>query len=68
MKDANVEWIEEQCIKIDNEMTTGRSKKAFNTLRTLTATNQPKARVVADADGYILTVSRAGGVNTAATF
>jgi exonuclease III len=59
MKEAKEEWIEEQCDSIDKEMTTGSSKQAYSTLKTLTKTSQPKASVIADADGNLLTESAA---------
>ncbi|KAH3825216.1 hypothetical protein DPMN_127090 [Dreissena polymorpha] len=50
-----MDW--EQFIIIDEEMTACSSKHACNTLKTLTKTSQPKACVVSDADGNLLTES-----------
>ena len=48
MKDANDEWIKEQCIIIYNEMTAGGSEKAYSIIKTLEKTSQAKASVVTD--------------------
>ncbi|KAH3740835.1 hypothetical protein DPMN_047549 [Dreissena polymorpha] len=51
MKKAKETWIEEQFFNIFTEMSTGRSKKADLTLKTLTKTSQPKISAIADVDG-----------------
>ncbi|KAH3724518.1 hypothetical protein DPMN_050337 [Dreissena polymorpha] len=50
MKEANEEWIEEQGIIIDKEMSAGSSKKAYSIPKILTKTSQSKASVISDAD------------------
>ncbi|KAH3734047.1 hypothetical protein DPMN_040486 [Dreissena polymorpha] len=49
------EWIEEYWINLDKK--TGSSKKAYITLKILTMINQPKASVIAEADGNFLSES-----------
>ena len=58
LKEVREEWIKEQCIIIDKEITTGRSKKAYSTLKTLTKPSHPKASVISDADGNLLIVAQ----------
>ena len=47
--------IEKKCMTIDSEMASGNSKTAYRVLRTLTTTNQPRATVIDDKDGKLLT-------------
>ncbi|KAH3857952.1 hypothetical protein DPMN_100570 [Dreissena polymorpha] len=42
MKEANEEWIDEQFIIIDKELTAWNNKKAYSTLKTLTKTNKTR--------------------------
>ena len=49
MKAAKKEWIEEQCKNIEKGMMTGNSKKAYNTLKTLTKFQQHKSAVIEDS-------------------
>ena len=55
MKAAKEDWIEEQCNAIDKGTNAGNSKEAYNTLKTLTKTSQPKMPVIEDRDGTLLT-------------
>ena len=50
-------WIEEQCKNVEKGMMTGNSKEAYNTLKTLTRTQQHKSAVIEDSSGNILTES-----------
>ncbi|XP_071479659.1 uncharacterized protein [Diadema antillarum] len=57
MKAAKENWIEAQCKVIDKGLTAGNIKEAYNTLKTLTKTSQPKSPVIDDKDGNLLTNS-----------
>ena len=57
MRAAKEEWIDRQCDNIEKGMEAGNSKQAYNTLRSLTRTSQPRAKVIADKDGKLLTDS-----------
>ena len=57
MKTAKEDWIEEQCRSIDRGMEIGQSKQAYNTLKALTKTSQPRSTVIDDKDGNLLTES-----------
>ena len=57
MRAAKEEWIEEQCDNIEKGMETGNSKQAYSTLKALTKTSQPRANVIDDKDGNLLTDS-----------
>ena len=59
MKAAKKEWIEEQCKNIEKGMMTGNSKKAYNTLKTLTKTQQHKSAVTEYSSGNNQTESTA---------
>ena len=54
MKSAKEEWIEEQCKNIEKRMMSGNGKKAYNTLKALTKTQQHKSAVIEDSSGNIL--------------
>ncbi|XP_076438257.1 uncharacterized protein LOC143277357 [Babylonia areolata] len=57
MKAAKENWIEEQCEEGEKGMEAGNSKRAYNTLKTLTKTSQPRSAVIEDKDGKLLTDS-----------
>ena len=57
MKEAKEDWIEGQCRNIEEGFKRGNSKQAYETLRTLTKTQQPKASVIEDSSGNLLTES-----------
>ena len=59
MRNAKEKWIEQQCGEIQQGMAAGNSKRAYETLRTLTKTQQPKASVIEDSSGNLLTESTA---------
>ena len=59
MKEAKEAWTEQQCKNIEKRMMSGNSKKAFNTLKALTKTQQHKSAVIEDSSGGILTESTA---------
>ena len=59
MKDAEEDWIVQQCQKIDQGLARGNSKEAYNTLKTLSKTSQPKTPVIEDKDGHLLTDNEA---------
>ena len=56
---AKEEWIEEQCKNIEKVMMSGNSKKAYNTLKALTKTQQHKSAITEDSSGNILMESTA---------
>ena len=59
MKKAKEEWIERQCDDIEESFSTGNTKKAYDTLKSLTKTQQPKSSVIEDSNGQLLTESNA---------
>ena len=59
MEAAKEEWTEVQCKNIEKRMTSENSKEAYNTLKTLTKTQQHKSAVIEDSSGNILTDSTA---------
>lgn len=59
MTEAKENWIEGQCRNIEEGIKRGSSKQAYDTLRTLTKTQQPKASVIEDSNGNLLTESPA---------
>ncbi|KAH3715509.1 hypothetical protein DPMN_058220 [Dreissena polymorpha] len=70
MKEVKEEWIEEQCIIIDKEMTAGSSKKAYITLKPLMKTSQLKLVLHQMLMGISLQrvpKSKTGGLKTAVT-
>ncbi len=59
MKETMAEYIDEQCINIDKKIITCSSKKAYNTLKSLTKTSQTKVSVVADAEDNMTAIATA---------
>ena len=59
MKVAKEEWIDGQFKNIEKGMMSGSSKEAYNTLKTLTKTQQHKSAVIEDSGENILTKSTA---------
>ncbi|XP_076436542.1 uncharacterized protein LOC143276040 [Babylonia areolata] len=57
MKAAKENWIEEQCEEVEKGMEAGNSKRAYDILKTLTKTSQPRSAVIKDKDGKLLTDS-----------
>ena len=55
MRAAKEKWIEKQCEAMEKGLETGNSKQAYNTLKALTKTSLPKAAVIEDTDGKLLT-------------
>ncbi|GFR93520.1 retrovirus-related Pol polyprotein LINE-1 [Elysia marginata] len=55
MKKAKEKWIDDQCVAIEQGMSSGRSKQVFSTLKMLTKTCQPKVNLIKDKDGRLLT-------------
>ena len=53
MKEAKEDWIERQCTIIEQGITSN-SKVAYQTLKTLTKTQQPKSSVIEDNSGNIM--------------
>ncbi|GFS04557.1 endonuclease-reverse transcriptase [Elysia marginata] len=48
MKEAKEKWIDDQCVAIEQGMSSGKSKQAFSTLKMLTKTFQPKVNLIED--------------------
>ena len=59
MKVAKEEWTEEKFKNMEKGMLSGNSKKAYNSLKTLTKTQQHKSAVIEDSNGNILMESTA---------
>ena len=57
MKAAKEGWIKKQCNLIDTNMRKGNSKEAYATLKLLSKTSQPRASVIEDENGHLLTDS-----------
>ncbi|GFR84346.1 RNA-directed DNA polymerase from mobile element jockey-like [Elysia marginata] len=55
MKEAKEKWIDDQCVAIEQGISSGKSKQAFSTLKMLTMTFQPKVNLIEDKDGRLLT-------------
>ncbi|PIK45030.1 hypothetical protein BSL78_18122 [Apostichopus japonicus] len=55
MKSAKEGWIEKRCNAIEREMKTGNSKHAYNSLKALTKPTQPRAAIIEDRYGNLLT-------------
>jgi exonuclease III len=55
MKQAKEEWIDNQCRTMEDSMATGNSKKAYETLRNLTKSQQMPVSVIDDSNGKLLT-------------
>ena len=58
-KAAKEEWTEEHRKSIEKGMMSGSSKEAYNTLKTLTKTQQHKSADIEDSSGNILTENTA---------
>ena len=54
MKNAKMDWIEEQCQDIDN-MKKNNSKKTYQLVKDLTSTKQGRTTTIQDKDGKCLT-------------
>ncbi|XP_072181237.1 uncharacterized protein [Diadema setosum] len=61
MKAAKENWIEAQCKVIDKGLTAGNIKEAYNTLKTLTKTSQPKSTFIDDKDADELLAEEQAG-------
>ena len=59
MKEAKENWLDQQCKDIERGFQRGDSKKAYETLKTLTKVQQNKSTVIEDKDGNLLTESSA---------
>ncbi|KAI8486085.1 hypothetical protein Bbelb_361850 [Branchiostoma belcheri] len=61
MREVKEKWIEEQCEEIEHGMQRGNSRKAYETLKILTNTQQSSSKptVIEDSDGNLLTDSSA---------
>lgn len=59
MKEAKEDWIEDQCCSVEIGMASGDSKKAYETLKALTKTQQRPATVIEDSAGQLLTENAA---------
>ena len=55
MKEAKEKWISDQCDNIETGMKLNNSKATFDTLTTLTRSQQPKASVIEDKNRALLT-------------
>ncbi|PVD33204.1 hypothetical protein C0Q70_04455 [Pomacea canaliculata] len=55
MKEAKEDWIEDQCCSVEIGMASGDSKKAYETQKALTKTQQRPATVIEDSTGQLLT-------------
>ena len=58
MRKAKQNWIDEQCSSIDRDMERGSSREAYKTLKSITTTTMPRAAVIDDKDGNLLTDSK----------
>ena len=59
MKEAKEKWLDDQCRDIERGFQRGDSKKAYETLKTLTKVQQSKSSVIENKDGNLLTESSA---------
>ena len=59
MLEAKEDWIVDQCRIVEEGMVNGNSKKVYETLRTLTKTQQRTATVIEDSSGQLLTENTA---------
>ena len=57
MKATQEEWTEEKFKNMEKGMLSGNSKKAYNTLKTLTKTQQHKSSVIEDGSENIMAES-----------
>ena len=55
LRDTKEKWIKDQCYDIERGMKRGDSKAAFNTLRLITNSVQPKANAIENKQGELLT-------------
>ncbi len=55
MKSAKEGWIEKRCSAIERDMKTGNSKHAYDILKAVTKPTQPRAAIIEDRDGNLLT-------------
>lgn len=54
IKEDKEKWIELQCLTIDLGLKYGNSKVAYNTLKTITKSNQPRATIIEDKQGKMI--------------
>ncbi len=59
MRVAREKWLSQQCEEIERNTEKGNSKKAYQTLKTLTKTQQNKSTVIEDRNDILLTDSSA---------
>ena len=59
IEEAKENWISDQCCRIEEGMKHGNSKAAFDTLKTLTKTQENKSPIIEDKAGEPLTDSAA---------
>ncbi|MGL4418375.1 MAG: reverse transcriptase domain-containing protein [Plesiomonas shigelloides] len=59
MRVAKEAWIEDQCRDVEEGMVNGNSKKAYQTIKTLTKTQQRSAKVIENSNGQLLTENAA---------
>ena len=55
MKNAKMDWIEEQCQDIEDSMKKNNSKKTYQLVKALTSTKQERTPTIQDNDGKCLT-------------
>ena len=55
MKKAKMDWIEEQCQDIENNMKKNNSKKTYQLVKDLTSKKQGRTTTIQDKDGKCLT-------------
>ena len=55
MRLAKQNWIENQCLDIENSLNMNNSKKAYQTVKQLTRTRQPKISTIQSKSGLCLT-------------
>ena len=54
-KKAKMDWIEEQCQDIEDNMKKNNSKKTYQLVKDLTSTKQGRTTAIQDKDGKCLT-------------
>ena len=59
MTEAKENWMSEQCSKVEKATAKGDSKEAYQTIKVLTKSQQPKTSVIEDKEGSVLTESAA---------
>ena len=70
MNEAKENWMSEQCLKVEKAIAKGDSKEAYQTIKVLTKSQQPKTSVIEDRKGKSsqrATLSSRDGLNTAMT-